>query len=64
MSILVIANNPDLQFHYHRMERQIRGIYSNFARLTTPDPIRWIPEKKHSVDSLHISKRRAARSQG
>jgi alkyl sulfatase BDS1-like metallo-beta-lactamase superfamily hydrolase len=35
-----IANNPDLQFHYHRMEWKIRGIYAKYAGWTTTDPIK------------------------
>jgi alkyl sulfatase BDS1-like metallo-beta-lactamase superfamily hydrolase len=35
-----IANNPDLQFHYHRMEWKVRGIYAKYAGWTTTDPIK------------------------
>ncbi len=35
-----IANNHDLQFHYHRMEWKIRGIYAKYAGWTTTDPIK------------------------
>ena len=35
-----IANNPDLQFHYHRMEWKIRGIYAKYAGWTTTDPLK------------------------
>jgi alkyl sulfatase BDS1-like metallo-beta-lactamase superfamily hydrolase len=35
-----IASNPDLQFHYHRMEWKIRGIYAKYGGWTTTDPMK------------------------